>query len=788
MIRNYLRIAWRNLIRNKAFSLINILGLSLGLACSMMMILWIRDEQAVDGFHDNNKQLYQVYVQQTAQGKTDASYLTQCPLAVELKKSLPEIRYAAGYQEYPPVVIKTTDKALKLAGAYAGDDFFRMFSFPLLQGNAATALQPGGVALSEDVATRLFGNAGNAIGQVVTCEDTAQLTVSAVFKIPAASSLQFDFVRYWGDYFNASHAWTQSWNSFSPNTYIRLREDADPAKVAAKMKDFVYHYQPRSKEGSTLLNIQPFSQKYLHGIFKNGSPAGGRIEYVRLFFLLAIFVMLIACINFMNLSTARSAERAREVGIRKAVGALRSSLVAQFIGEALLITFFAILVALLAVTWLLPAFNGVTGKQLSIPVQQPAFWALAGGMLLVTGLVAGSYPALFLSSLNPVKVLKGGLKQSGQGGWFRKGMVVFQFTLSVILITGMLVIYRQMEYVQTKNLGYDRYHLLYVPIEGTLTSRYDLFKTEAANIPGITSISAMRESPTVIGHHKGGISWTGKDPALEATFADAAVGYGFVKAMQLSLVEGRDFSADFGNDSTSYILNETAVAKTGYQHPVGASFTLDGIQGTIIGVVKDFHFNSMHETIDPLVIRLERQPKWGNILVRIAPGKTKAVLAGLEGLCKRINPGYPFTYQFSDMEYTRLYKNEQLVSRLCNYFAVLAIFISCLGLFGLAMFTASRRTREIGVRKVLGASVTNIMMLMAGGFLRPVMAGMLIAFPVAWYIMHHWLQQFAYRVSLDWWLFGLAGLLSVLVAMITIAWQSVQSAVMNPVKSLRTEG
>ncbi|MBS0028106.1 ABC transporter permease [Chitinophaga sp. 22321] len=787
MIRNYFRIAWRNLIRNKSFSTINILGLALGLACSLVMILWIQDERAMDRFHAGSDHLYQVYIRQTSNGKVDGGYLTQGPLPGELKRTVPEIAYASGLQYYPPVAFQANNKVVKMNGGYAGADFFSMFSYPVLQGTKEAALsKPGVIAISRHMAELFFGSPEKAIGQVIRYEDTTSLSVSAVFDIPAHSSQQFDYLRTWDD-FVSSNPWTKSWGSFSPATYIRLRDQADADKVAAKIKDFVYNYQPRNQGTSMELGLQPYAEKYLHSVFENGVPAGGRISYVRLFTLLAIFILLIACINFMNLATARAVKRAKEVGVRKVVGAMRGVLIIQFIGEAILLAFIAIIIALLIVALLLPAFNQLSGKQLFIPFGYPVFWATLAGLLLFTGFVAGSYPALFLSSLNPIRVLKGSLKFSSSALYFRKGLVVFQFTLSIILIVGMVVIYRQMDYIQTKNLGYDRQNLLYIPLEGTLLSKYPVFKEQAANLPGVMDISKMKETPTVIEHHKSDLDWTGKDPGDAASFADAAVGYDFVKTMHLQLLEGRDFSKDFGNDSGSFLLNEAAVKRIGYTDPIGQPFRLNNLQGKIIGVLKDFHFNSMHDAIEPLVIRLDENPKWGNILVRTEPGKTKAALAGLERICKTMNPNFPFTYQFSDLEYTKLYKSEQMVSRLCNYFAGLAIFISCLGLFGLAMFTAAQRTKEIGVRKILGASESNIFILLSANFLQPVAVGMLIAFPLSWVGMNQWLKDFAYKIDLEWGIFAFAGLTTIFIALLTVSFQSIKAAFMNPVTSLKSE-
>lgn len=787
MIKNNLKVAWRNFTRGGSHTIINVAGLAVGLACSLLIMLWVQDERSVDGFHANGKQLYQVYERQKNNGKIDANYYTQGLLADELKKRVPEVQYASGLEQNHPFTFEAGNKVIKMDGSYAGTDFFRMFSYPLLQGTAETALNtPDGIAISRKMAEDFFGSADKAMGKPIRYENRISLHVTAVFEnIPANSSQQFDFLRSWKA-FLAENAWANNWGSASPATLVQLRADADPVKVGEKIKGFINLYRKQTNDAHTEIILQPYTEKYLHSTFKNGKADGGRIEYVRLFSFVAIFILLVACINFMNLATARSARRAKEVGVRKVIGAVRSTLLTQFLSEALLLTLVSMVIAVFLAMALLPAFNGLTGKQMTAPINQPVFWLTLTGLLLLTGIVAGSYPAFFLSSLNPVRVLKGSLTFSRGATFFRQGLVVFQFTLSIVLIIGMIVIYRQVQYVQTKNLGYNRENLLYVPLEGELIKNYELFKNEASKIPGIEAISKMKESPTVIAHSKGDISWTGKDPNQSTAIADAEVGYDFVKTMKLQLKEGRDFSKEFA-DSSSYLVNEASAKRMNYQNPIGMPVYLGDKKGKIVGVLKDFHFNSMHEAIEPLVIRLGDRQKWGTILVRTEAGKTKEAIAGLEKLCKELNPDFTFSYQFSDQEYAKLYQSEQVVSRLSNYFAFLAIFISCLGLFGLAMFTVSQRRKEIGVRKVLGASVSNIAALLSAGFLKPVVIAILIAFPVSWYAMNSWLQDFAYKIDISYWMFALAGLLTLGIALLTVSFQSIKAALINPVKSLRSE-
>ncbi len=792
MFKNYFKTAWRNIVRNKAFSAINISGLALGITCSLLIMLWVQDERSIDGFHANGSQLYQVYERQYYDGKVDAGYPTQGLLADELKRVIPGIQYASGL-EYAaaPGTLSTFEaqtKINKMSGFFAGADFFSMFSFPLLEGKPQSALNtPEGIAISRKMAELFFGSPEKAIGQTIRYENKDELQVTAVFEnIPSHSSMQFDFLRSWKA-FVKENAWVNNWGNTSPATYVQLSGGADPLEVKSRIKDFVYNYRQKEKGFVVELDLQSYPEKYLHSSFKNGKIDGGRIEYLRLFTLVAAFILLIACINFMNLATARSVKRSKEVGVRKVIGASRYALIGQFTGEAVLLTCISVLIAVIVVALLLPAFNTLTGKQLYLPVTRPFFWLFLAGLLLTTGLVAGSYPAFFLSSLKPVKVLKGSLRFSWSATFFRKTLVVFQFALSVVFIVGMIVIYKQMNYVQSINLGYDRENLVYIPIEGDLVKNYAQFKEEAGKLPGILSVSKMRNSPTVIEHHTGSIGWPGKDPNLTVSFADGVVGYDFVKTMKLELKDGRDFSRDFGTDSASFLLNETAVAKMGYKNPVGQTVTWGNRPGKVIGVLKDFHFNSIHQSIEPLILRLDENWGWGTILVRTAAGKTRETIAGLEKINKSLNPKFPFTYRFSDLEYMKLYKSEQVVSKLSNYFAFLAVFISCLGLLGLAMFTAEQRTKEIGVRKVLGASVPNIIALLSSYFIKLVLVAILIASPIAWYAMNKWLQGFAYKIDMSWWIFAFSGLLIIGVALLTVGYQSIKAAVANPVKALRSE-
>jgi len=790
MIKNYLLVAIRNLRKNKVFSLINILGLALGMACSLLILLWVNDERKMDKFNKNTEQLYSVYERQYYDNKIEAFHSTPGIMADEMKRVLPEVQYASGFAWESLATFQVGDKILKETGNHAGADFFKMFSYELLEGNATNALNsPVDITISRKMANDFFGSPHAAIGKTIRYANQKDFTVTAVFEnLPGNASEKFDYLVNWQSFLN-EQSWAKDWGNNGPHTFIMLRAGTNPVAFEKKIVRFLDKYNKEQDKSFRIeLGIQRFDDMYLHSHFSTiGKLEGGRIEYVKLFSLVAIFILLIACINFMNLTTARSAKRAKEIGIRKVVGAFRFALVRQFIGEAILLAFISIFIASAMVFLILPAFNGLTNKQISFPFSNADFWPSILGLTLITGCISGSYPALFLSSFNPVTVLKGGLKLSSASAWFRKGLVVFQFVLSTVLIIGTIVVSKQIKFIQTKNLGYDRENLIYIPLEGDLTKQFEVFKQQALNMPGVKQVSRISQTPTEIDNGTGGVEWDGKDPNTRPMFTQAAVGYDFIKTMNIQMLQGRDYSRDFPTDSVGYILNEQALKKIAFKDPIGKPLTFWQKKGSIIGVIKDFHFNSLHVPVNALIIRLGETDDYGNVLVRTEPGKTKQALAGLEKLCKQLNPKFPFTYQFSDEEYTKLYKSEQMTGKLANCFSFLAIFISCLGLLGLAMFTAEQRTKEIGVRKVLGASISSLFVLLSKEFLVFVVIALLIATPIAWWAMHKWLQDYAYKIDISWWMFVMAGLVAILIALITVSFQAIKAAIANPVKSLRTE-
>ena len=536
MLKNYFRVAWRSLIANKTFSLINISGLALGIACSLLIFLWVNDEISVDKFHAHGDRLFLMYEDETINGKIVTGYWTPGLLAQELKKKIPEVQYATDMMSHDGTNFEAGDKRLMEDGMDADSDFFKMFSYPILQGDAVTALNtPSGIAISDKMAARFFGSAHEAMGKTIRWENRRDFTITAVFaEPPANSSAQFDYVINWSAELD-DNPWLKEWDNNSPNTAILLRPDADPKKVTAKLDHFLDQYNHSFTNNFRLdLGMQPYGNTWLHDEFTNGKLSGGRIEYVRLFSLIAVFILFIACINFMNLTTARAGRRAKEIGIRKVAGAVRGPLVRQFLIEAVLITAIAAGIALLIAAAILPRFNQLTGKQIILPWSNSIFWTGLAGLILITGMLAGSYPAFFLSGLQPIRVLKGALKFTGGAVLFRKGLVVFQFVLSIVLIIGTIVVSRQISYIQHADLGFDRDNLVYIPMEGDLGGKYTVFRQEAARIPGVKDIAAIQDRPVHIGRDiTGSLDWTGKDPNSNAQFAVTAAGDDFIKTMKL---------------------------------------------------------------------------------------------------------------------------------------------------------------------------------------------------------------------------------------------------------------
>ncbi len=770
MFRNYLKIAFRNLTRNKAYSFINLVGLSIGMTCGLLIGLWVIDEFS---FNKGYKEGERIYFVRLTDGAATGE-IVPGPLAATLKKEVAAIDKATKFTVWSnDFLLKAGQQISKKTGIYATEDFFDIFQYPVLQGDPGLAVKsPNAIILTRKAAQALFGRV-DAVGRTLQLNSDKYYRVGAVIEnVPPNSSVQFDWIV---NFSVSEEDWMKGWGSRSFLTYIKLKPNSTQAQAEASMKGLMKRYVPDSKE---IPLLQPIGDTYLYGNYVNGKPVGGRISYVQTFTLVALLILFIACVNFMNLATARSTKRAKEVGVRKVVGAGRWSLVSQFLGESTLLSVVSAIVAIVLTVSLLPFVNQLVDKQLTIDFFAPAIWLYMFLLVGITSLIAGFYPALVLSAMQPVRVLKGTLAQSVSGATFRKSLVIFQFSLSLFLIIGMLIIGRQMNYIRTKQLGLDRQNIIYLPAEGELRTKMDLFRQELYRSNAIRSVTTTGELPIRIGSTTS-LNWAGKDPHEDGSVVTMKVGLDFAKTLAIRFVDGHDFGPA---DTMNCIVNESTVRMMNLKKPVGTAIN----RGHIIGVVKDFHMSSFHEPIRPLL--LTYYPKWTNdFLIKVSPGETAQALRIIEQTARQLNPTYPFTYHFLDEAYEKLYRSETLVNTLINLFGGLAILISCLGLFGLATFTAEQRTKEIGVRKVLGASVTNVVTLLSREFLKLVLIAIVVASPLAWYVMNRWLQDFAYKITIEWWMFALAAVLAILIALLTVTFQSIKAGLMNPVKSLRSE-
>ena len=797
MLSNYLKTALRSLLHNRLFTILNILGLATGLACSILIMLWVINELSYDRFNRNFDRTYRIIASPLGQPYP----MTGAPLGQAVKTQIPGIKYAARMRPNygKPSVFTIGTRHFEEKGAYYADpDILKVFTFPLVSGDPSTALvRPDGLLLTQRMARKFFGDE-NAMGKTIHMGDNASFTVTGILKdIPSTSHLQFDILlpmsfdaRTDEDIINAH------WDNLNFYTYIVFDDNASTttASLAAIEKTI----RAINKKGEptfdaifqlqSLEKIHLYSKHILYDV--NGQ---GDITYVRLFSIVAIFILLVACINFMNLATARSARRAKEVGVRKVIGASRGQLVRQFLSESLLITFVSLLLAGLLVVIALPEFNHVLGKDLTIDLHNG--WLLAGLLLvlLLTSLVSGSYPAFFLSSFRLIQVLKSKVVRAGIGSrLFRNGLVVFQFVVSIMLIAGTVVVYRQLHFIQNKDLGFDKAHLLYIPLKGDLPARSGLLAAELNSHSYLRNYSIISELPVDAGMGTIGVRWKAIKENHQM-FSVMGVDEHFLSVFRIQLAAGRAFSADFKEDTLNYVVNQTALKVMGMdaRSAIGQPLTLWGNKGAIVGVVKDFNFKPMQTAVAPLILRYNpgAGKEWlrRTAVVNAAPATIPETVDELKTIWSQLNPVYDFEYGFVDQELEKLYLSEQRIGLLFNAFAMMAIFISCLGLSGLAAFTAEQRTKEIGIRKVLGATVSGVVTMLSKGFVRLVLISTVIASPIAWYCMDRWLEDFAYRISLSGWIFAGAGALALLIALLTVSFHAIKAAVANPVKSLRAE-
>ncbi len=793
MLKNYFKIAWRNLKKKPLFSCINIVGLATGLACTFFIYMWVNDELMTDRFHENDARLYQIMEKSTENGKLLIHDHTQGPLAEALENDFPEVEHAVTVmnleKENMAITIKHENDTYKSTGVFASPTFFETFTFPLIEGNKTQALQEkNNVVVSEDLANKLFGSSQNAMDKSVSYTFFGKdqvAKISGVFKnVPANSTLKFDYV------FTKTKLlediWTngKEWYNTGPETYVLLKPNADAALFEGKVTNFIDKYQ----QGNIFsIFLRKFSDGYLYDNYNNGVQSGGRITYVRLFSFIAILVLLIACINFMNLSTARASSRFKEIGIKKVVGTSRRALVFQFLTESVLLDLLAMVLALGLVLLFTPTFNYITGKALSLEFSLHNIILLLS-ITLVTGLLAGSYPAFYLSGFTPLTTLKGNFKGKMGETFIRKGLVVFQFVASIILIISVLFINKQVNFALNKPIGYNKENIIHFELEGKPGKDNASFFSGLRNLPGVVDAGGINQ--TLIREDGGsstyGISWPGEKEGNLIDFLIRGIDEHLMSTLDMQMIAGKPFTEDLGALNSYVLLNETAIKMMDLKNPVGTKIKVWGEDKTILGVIKDFHTGTVMQSIPPLVFHY--RPKEATMaMVRIKPGNKRKTLDAIKNYYQEYNSGYPFDFKFLDDTFQAQYTTEQHILKLAGYFAYLAILISCLGLLGLAAFNAEMRKKEIGIRKVLGSSSLGILHLLNIDFIKLVGLSIVMAIPIAWFVMQKWLSQFVYKIDMDCWLFALAGFIAMLVALVTVSLQSLRVARSNPVKNLRAE-
>jgi len=786
MFKNYLKIAFRNMARSKGFTFINIAGLAVGMASAILILLWIQNEVSYDRFHEKTDRLYSAWNRSVFDGKLQCWNTTPKILGPTLRQEYPEVESATRVNWGQTLLFSLGDKRLNVPGTMVDPDFLTMFSFPLVKGNTHNALATVySIVVTEKLAKKLFGNE-DPMGKIVKIDNRDNFTVTGVMKdLPNNTRFNFEYLLPWS-YLQARKWDDSSWDNNSTTTYVLLKQTASIAAFNNRIKNItINHLNGKDKIEVFLYEL---SKRRLYSKFENGKPAGGRIETVRVFAIIAAFILLIACINFMNLSTARSEKRAKEVGIRKVVGAQKGGLVGQFLGESILISFIAALLAIGIVQLSLPAFNRLTDKQLFIPYGNAWFWLSGLVFIFFTGLVAGSYPAFYLSGFNPVRILKGTFKAGNALVTPRKVLVVAQFTFAIVLIIATLIVNRQIRYAQERENGYNKANLAYVFMDGDINKNYLLIKNELIGSGTALSVSKTSSPLTQGWSDSWGFEWAGKDLNAKIDFDRFASDGNLVKTAGMQIAAGRDIDlANYPADSTACLLNESSVKIMGFKQPLGQIIKDNDINWHVIGVIKDFILQSPYEPMKPMVI--EGPKSWLSVIhIKFNPQTaTSQSLAAAEKIFKKYNPQYPFEYRFVDEEYAKKFSDEQRTSTLATLFAGLTIFISCLGLFGLATYMAENRIKEIGIRKVLGAGIAGITTLISKDFLKLVAIAILVASPVAWWTMHVWLGTFNYHISIGWEVFVLSGLLAIFIALLTVSYQAIKAALANPVKSLRSE-
>ncbi|HEU5052021.1 MAG TPA: ABC transporter permease [Hanamia sp.] len=785
MFKNYLKTTFRNLWKNKGYTFLNIFGLAIGIACAALIFLWVEDELNYNDYFSNKENLYKIKDSQTYDGTTFTFDATPGPLAPGIKSEIPGIKNTARTTWGNQSLFSLDDKNIYEQGMYVDSSFLSMFGLKFIQGKAATAFQQlYSVVISKKMAEKFFGST-NVVGKSLRVDNKQNYVVSGVIEdLPENVSFKFDWVAPFKIYLDQND-WLQQWGNNGIVTYVETASNANIASINKKL----YNYLDTKGQGfNAKFSIYPMSRWRMYDSWKNGKEVPGRIKFVNLFSLIAWIILIIACINFMNLSTARSEQRAREVGVRKVLGAGKGKLIVQFIGESLIMALISALVAIGIVYLALPAFNSLVEKQLFVGISNPVHIVALLAIALICGLIAGSYPAFYLSSFNPVTVLKGlKIKSSGSAGFIRKGLVIVQFSISIVLIISTIIVYQQIHHVKNRDLGYNKQNLIYLQLQGNMKQHFNAIKNDLLQTGVVQNAALSRSIVLQLGSNTGNFQWQGKDPNKQVLITVEGVSPEYTSTMGMHIKEGRDFYADIKSDSNNVIINETLAKIMGGKNILGSVLSQGDSKYTVVGVMKDFIYNNMYSPSSPLILFPDTSSV-NYLTIRLnAKHNLPESIAKVEKVIKTDNPGFPFEAKFVDEQFDQFFKAETLIGKLASVFSVLAIFISCLGLFGLAAYTAERRTKEIGIRKVLGASAKGLAGLLSKDFLYLVAFSCILAFPIAWWMMHNWLEKYEYRINISWTIFLIAGLLALLIALITVSFQAIKVALSNPVKSLRSE-
>ena len=784
MIKNYFKIAFRNLFKNKGFSLINILSLTIGLTCTILILLWVQDELSYNKFHTNYKNIYQVMAIRDFNGKMSADENMVLPLAKTIQEEIPQIKNAVVTTSDQGHVLNYGDQKIKKRGYTVSEHFFDMFSWKFISGNPATAIQDAySLVLTESTAKAFFGNA-DPIGKTIKIDNKYDAKVTAVVAdVPGNSTFQFDFINTFNYDDNNVKQNMDNWGYSSWKVFVQPIAGANMNLIEKRINEIEETHKSGSKKsGSTYFGF-PMSKWRLYKEFKDGKNVGGMIKYVKLFTIIALIILLIACVNFMNLSTARSEKRAKEVGVRKTLGSDRKQLILQFFFESTILSFISFFFSVLAVFIFLPSFNSLVKKSLSFDLSQPVFWLGGLMIIIIASIVAGSYPALYLSSFKPIKVLKGKLLSEKTGILPRRILVVSQFVISFLLISATIIVYQQIQHTRDREIGYNSNNLIIIPSSSDVSKNFIAIKQEMLSTGMVHSLTRTMSPITELWWRQVAPDWEGKPADANIIFAGQFTDVDFIKTMGIKMLAGKDFSGT-PSDSSSVILNKAAVEIMGVKNPIGMRF---GQGNTIIGVMDNVVMDSPFEPVEPMMVFFNPGQS-SSISVRLNnSAELQKALSSIESIFKKYNPAYPFEYKFVDKEFEKKFITEDLIRKLANIFSVLAIFICCIGLAGLASFTIEKRFKEIGIRKVLGASVQQVLALISKEFLKLVFIAFLIAVPLTWWLMNNWLQNYTYRVSINIWMFGIVGLTVLLLTLLVVGLNTIKAAMSNPVKSLRTE-